>query len=87
LEYCAIYLCGGQKTWHHIVRAVRVVVYRPAKHEMMTRMITLAAGVLLSASAAAAAQAGGGQAKAEAIKAHHVEHGAPAHPLHADRET
>ena len=54
---------------------------------MMTRMITLAAGVLLSASAAAAAQAGGGQGKAEAIKAHHVEHGAPAHPLHADRET
>ena len=55
---------------------------------MKMRMITLAAGVvLLSASAAAAAQAGGGQAKAEAIKAHHVEHGAPAHPLHADRET
>lgn len=30
---------------------------------------------------------GGGQAFAERLKAEHVQHGAPAHPLHKDRQT
>ena len=36
---------------------------------------------------AGGAGGGGGQRYAESLKSHHLEHGAPAHPLHADRDS
>jgi xylan 1,4-beta-xylosidase len=50
-------------------------------------LLLLACAAHLVAAGSSWLGGGGAQAKAEALKAHSLEHGEPAHPLHADRKT
>ena len=50
-------------------------------------MFVIKIHIMFSLLLAAASAAGGAQRYAEEMKAHTIEHGAPAHPLHGDRPT
>ena len=58
----------------------RVTTMRTSR--TMIQLLALAAG---AAAASNFGGGGGGQKRAEALKAHALTHGAPAHPLHIDR--